>query len=73
LRRRPIRAASGLADVDSSGRSGPDPSHLVGFGILLSAALLIAIGSFGAPTRSGGASAAMEHSVAGVDAQGQRR
>ena len=45
LRRRPIRATSELGDVDSSGRSGPDLTHLIGFGILLRAALLIAIGS----------------------------
>ncbi len=73
LRRRPIRAASELADVDTSGRSGPDLTHLIGFGILLSAALLIAIGSFGAPTRSGDANAAMERSIAAVGAEGQRR
>jgi hypothetical protein len=52
-------------------RHRADLYHLIGLGILLSAALMIAIGSFGAPSRSADASA--QASVAGIEAQGQRR
>jgi len=73
LRRRPIGAASEHAGV--VGRTAPDISHLVGFGILLSAALLIAIGSFGAPNRSGEGSPTAEVTTrsAAVDSQGYQR
>jgi hypothetical protein len=61
--------------VERAGRTGPDISHLIGFGILLTAALLVAIGSFGSPTRSGGARPAAEEAgaFATVDARGNRR
>jgi hypothetical protein len=60
---------------ESAGRNAPDITHFIGFGILLSAALLIAIGTVGAPQRSGGASLATDgtmRSVAAVDSQGHR-
>ena len=62
--------------MESAARQAPDITHLIGFGILLCAALLIAIGSFGAPQRSGGASPATDRttrSVAAVNSQGHRR
>jgi hypothetical protein len=62
--------------METAARQAPDITHVIGFGILLSAALLIAIGSFGAPLRSGGASPATDmttRSVAVVDSQGHRR
>ena len=48
LRRRPLSHASEQLRVESAARQAPDISHLIGFGILLIAALLIAIGSMGA-------------------------
>jgi hypothetical protein len=45
LRRRPISQASEQPGSESAGRTAPDITHLIGFGILLSAALLIALGT----------------------------
>ena len=76
LRRRPLSHASEQLRVESAARQAPDISHLIGFGILLIAALLIAIGSMGATQSSGGASPAADattRSVAAADLQGYRR
>lgn len=70
LRRRQIGGASvGAVRV---ARNGP-AAHLIGLGILLSAALLIAIGSFSAPARSTAKSAAAEGAIAAADAQDRTR
>src|SRR5258708_24392851 len=53
LRRRPIGQALEQPGSESAARQAPDITHLIGFGILLSAALLIAIGSFCLPPPSG--------------------
>jgi hypothetical protein len=72
LRRRPIGPAAELAAA--ADRTGPDVSHLIGFGILLTAALLIAIGSFATSARSAGASSAAEASAyATVATRGSRQ
>src|SRR5258708_7914071 len=62
LRRRSSGPAPGQAAVESAARQAPDISHLIGFGILLSAALLIAIGALGASKASGDANRATEAS-----------
>ena len=65
-------AAQPRSRMESAGRTGPDISHLIGFGILLTAALLIAIGSFG--NRSGGSGPAAEAgALAAVDSRAARR
>jgi hypothetical protein len=72
LRRRPIAPVVEAAAV--AGRTAPDISHLIGFGILLTAALLIAIGSFATSARSAGASSAAEASAyATVATRGSRQ
>ena len=76
LRRRPLSHASEQLRVESAARQAPDISHLIGFGILLIAALLIAIGSMGATHSSGGASPAADattRAIAAVDLHGYRR
>jgi hypothetical protein len=72
LRRRPIVQAAEPAAA--AGKTESDISHLIGFGILLTAALLIAIGSFGTSTPSDGASATAEAGVyAPASSPGPRR
>ena len=73
LRRRPISQVLEQQGSHSAARKGPDISHVIGFGILLTAALFIAIGSFGVPTRSGGAIAATEAGSFAIGSHGQRR
>jgi hypothetical protein len=74
LRRRPIGRASEQACGESAARKAPDITHRIGFGILLIAALLIAIGSFGAPKRWGSASSgAQANSVIAADTHDQGR
>ena len=71
LRRRQIASTS--VGAERAARNGPDVTHLIGLGILLSAALLIAIGSFSAPARSTARSAATEGSIAAAETQGRTR
>jgi hypothetical protein len=61
LRRRPIRQV--LEQPQSAARQGSDLTHLIGFGILLTAALLIAIGSFAGSKRASDAGPAAEASA----------
>ena len=72
LRRRPIAPVAEAAAV--AGRTAPDITHLIGFGILLTAALLIAVGSFANSARSGGAAPGAEaNAYAPVAAPGPRQ
>jgi hypothetical protein len=70
LRRRPLSHASEQLRVESAARQAPDISHLIGFGILLIAALLIAIGSMGGASP---AADATTRAIAAVDSHGYRR
>jgi hypothetical protein len=69
LRRRPISQV--LEQPQSAGRQGADLTHLIGLGILLSAALLIAIGSFAGSKRANNAGPTSAAS-AFADARGPR-
>ena len=61
LRRRPISQV--LEQPERAGRQGADLTHLIGLGILLTAALLIAIGSFAGSKHSIGAGQTSEASA----------
>jgi hypothetical protein len=61
LRRRPLSHV--LEQPQSAGRQGADLTHLIGLGILLSAALLIGIGSFAGSKRASDAGPASEASA----------
>jgi hypothetical protein len=61
-----------LEQPESAGRQGSDLTHIIGLGILLTAALLIAIGSFAGSKRANNVGPISEAS-AFADARGPRR